>query len=76
MRLIKEAMKSMETAVLPLVAMESLWGLPIETFDMAGIAKDFKERIRVTALSHVRTSPHYPQSNGKLERFQGTLKRE
>lgn len=40
------------------------------------IAKDFKEFIRVTGLSHVRTSPHYPQSNGKLERFHGTLKRE
>jgi putative transposase len=40
------------------------------------IAKDFKEFIRVTCLSHVRTSPYYPQSNGKLERFHGTLKRE
>lgn len=40
------------------------------------IAKDFKEFIRVTGLSHVRTSPYYPQSNGKLERFHGTLKRE
>ncbi len=40
------------------------------------IAKDFKEFIRVTGSSHVRTSPYYPQSNGKLERFHGTLKRE
>ena len=31
------------------------------------IAKDFKEFIRVTGMSHVRTSPYYPQSNGKLE---------
>lgn len=40
------------------------------------IAKDFKEFIRVTGLSHVRTSPYYPQSNGKLERFHGSLKQE
>jgi putative transposase len=27
-------------------------------------------------MSHVRTSPYYPQSNGKLERMHGTLKQE
>lgn len=40
------------------------------------VAKDFKEFIRLSGMSHVRTSPYYPQSNGKLERFHGTLKRE
>jgi transposase InsO family protein len=40
------------------------------------IAKDFKIFVRLTGLSHVRTSPYYPQSNGKLERFHGTLKDE
>jgi transposase InsO family protein len=40
------------------------------------IAKDFKEFIRVTGMSHVRTSPYYPQSNGKLERFHKTIKGE
>ena len=40
------------------------------------IARDFKEFIRVTGMTHVRTSPFYPQSNGKLERFHGSLKRE
>ena len=38
------------------------------------IARDFKEFIRVAGLTHVRTSPHYPQSNGKLERWHRTLK--
>ncbi len=38
------------------------------------IAKDFKEFIRVTGMSHVRTSPYYPQSNGKIERWHKTLK--
>jgi transposase InsO family protein len=40
------------------------------------IAKDFKEFIRVSGMSHVRTSPYYPQSNGKIERWHGSLKRE
>ncbi len=40
------------------------------------IARDFKEFIRVAGITHVRTSPYYPQSNGKLERWHGSLKRE
>lgn len=40
------------------------------------IAKDFKEFLRVFGLNHVRTSPYYPQSNGKMERFHGSLKAE
>lgn len=40
------------------------------------IAKDFKEYIRLTGMSHVRTSPFYPQSNGKLERYHKTIKTE
>ena len=38
------------------------------------IAKDFKEFIRLCGMTHVRTSPYYPQSNGKLERYHKTLK--
>lgn len=40
------------------------------------IARDFKSFVRLTGLTHVRTSPYYPQSNGKLERWHGSLKRE
>jgi hypothetical protein len=40
------------------------------------IAKDFKEFIRIMGMTHVRTSPYYPQSNGKLERFHKTIKGE
>ena len=40
------------------------------------IAKDFKEFVRVSGMTHVKTSPYYPQSNGKVERYQGTLKGE
>jgi putative transposase len=40
------------------------------------IAKDFKEFIRVTGMTHVKTSAYYPQSNGKLERWHKTVKGE
>jgi transposase InsO family protein len=40
------------------------------------IAKDFKEFIRISGMTHVRTAPYYPQSNGKIERWHGTLKKE
>jgi transposase InsO family protein len=40
------------------------------------IAKDFKEYIRLTGMTHVRTAPYYPQSNGKLERYHKTIKSE
>lgn len=38
------------------------------------IAKDFKEFIRLSGMTHVKTSPYYPQSNGKLERYHQTIK--
>jgi transposase InsO family protein len=40
------------------------------------IARDFKEFIRISGMTHVRTSPYYPQSNGKLERWNQSVKRE
>ena len=40
------------------------------------VAKDFKEFLRLWQTTHVLTSPHYPQSNGKLERYHRTLKEQ
>jgi putative transposase len=40
------------------------------------IARDFKELIRIAGLTHVRTSPSYPQSNGKIERWHKSLKND
>jgi transposase InsO family protein len=40
------------------------------------IARDFKEFIRICGMTHVRTSPYYPQSHGKLERWPKSLKSE
>ena len=38
------------------------------------IARDFKEFIRLAGMTHVRTSPYYPQSKGKIERWHRSLK--
>lgn len=40
------------------------------------IARDFKHFIRLCGMQHVRTSPYYPQSNGKIERWHQTIKNE
>ena len=40
------------------------------------IAKDFKEFIRISGLTHIRTTPYHPRSTGKLERFYQTIKGE
>ena len=38
------------------------------------LAREFKEFIRICGMTHVKTSPYYPQSNGKIERWHRTLK--
>jgi len=40
------------------------------------IAKDFKEFIRISGMTHVRTSPYHTQSNGKIERWHKSLEGE
>ena len=40
------------------------------------VARDFKDFIRLWQTTHVFCSPHYPQSNGKLERYHRTLKEQ
>ena len=39
-------------------------------------ARDFKSFVRLVGMAHVQTSPYHPQSNGQLQRFHGSLKRE
>ena len=38
--------------------------------------KDFNEFIRISGMTHARTSPFYPQSNRKIERWHKSLKGE
>ena len=40
------------------------------------LARDFQTFIRICGMTHVKTSPYYPQSNGKIERWHQSLKRE
>jgi Integrase core domain len=40
------------------------------------IAKNSKEFIRISGMTHVRTAPYCPQSNYRLERFYKTIKAE
>ena len=40
------------------------------------VARDFKVFIRQCGMTHVRTAPFYPQSNGKIESWHKTIKRE
>lgn len=39
-------------------------------------ARDFKEFIRLVGMTHLRTAPNYPQSNGKIERWHKSRKAE
>ena len=40
----------------------------------AFIARDFKLFVREAGMTHVRTRPYYPQSNGKIERWHRTYR--
>ena len=74
-----ESMKEEEVELVIQKALEKFPGVTPRIISDNGpqfIAKDFKEFIRLTGLTHVRTSPYYPQSNGKIERLHKTLKSE
>lgn len=38
--------------------------------------REFRQFIQLWSATHVMTSPYYPQSNGKIERFHQTLKQQ
>ena len=38
------------------------------------LSQSFKDFIRKAQMTHVKTSPYYPQSNGKIERYHRTMK--
>jgi putative transposase len=76
---IRETMKERETEVIVQRGREKFPGENPRIISDNGpqfVAKDFKEFIRICGMTHVRTSPYYPQSNGKKERWYQTLKRE
>ena len=76
---LRETMKELDVELVIAKAIEKHPGVSPRIISDNGppfIAKDFKEFVRVYGLTHVRTSPYYPQSNGKLERWHGSLKAE
>jgi len=76
---IREAMKEPDVELIVQKALEKFPGEKPKLISDNGpqfIARDFKDFIRLAGMTHVRTSPYYPQSNGKQERMQGTVKRE
>jgi putative transposase len=76
---IRETMKEFDTEIVVQRALEKYPGERPRIITDNGpqfIAGDFKQFIRMMGLTHVRTSPYYPQSNGKLERWHGSIKRE
>ena len=40
------------------------------------LTKEYKEILKQFSITHTRTSVNHPQSNGKIERFHGTIKNE
>jgi len=76
---LRESMKEPETETVVQRAREKFPGERPRIISDNGpqfVARDFKEFIRLAGLTHVRTSPYYPQSNGKLERWHKSLKTE
>lgn len=76
---IRESMKEADVEIIIQRAREKFPGVHPRIISDNGpqfIARDFKEFVRASGMSHVRTSRSYPQSNGKLERWHASLKQE
>lgn len=76
---LRESMKEEDVEIVLQKALEKHPGVRPRIITDNGpqfIARDFKEFIRLVGVTHVRTSLYYPQSNGKLERWHGSLKTE
>jgi transposase InsO family protein len=76
---LRESMREQDVEIILQAAREKFPGASPRIISDNGpqfIARDFKEFIRMCGMTHVRTSPYYPQSNGKLERWHKSLKNE
>jgi putative transposase len=74
---IREKMEESDVEIILQSAREAFPGVTPRIITDNGpqfVAKDFKEFIRIAGMTHVKTSPYYPQSNGKIERWHKTLK--
>ena len=76
---IREQMKETDVEIIIQRARERFPGVHPRIISDNGpqfIAREFKTFVKLCGMTHVRTSPFYPQSNGKMERWNGSLKRE
>jgi transposase InsO family protein len=76
---LRESMTEVDVEIVCQAALEKHPGVRPRIISDNGpqfIAKDFKAFVRFSGMTPVTTSPYYPQSNGKLERFHGTIKKE
>lgn len=76
---IRESMKEADVELILERARERFPGVRPRVISDNGpqfIARDFKEFIRLTGMTHWRTAPYYPQSNGKIERWHKSLKND
>lgn len=74
---LRESMKETDVEIVLQRARERFPGVTARLITDNGpqfVARDFCNFIRLCGMTHVRTSPYYPQSNGKLERINQTLK--
>ena len=74
---IQEAMKQSDIQMILQRARERFPGTTPRIISDNGpqfLAREFKEFVRICGMTHVKTSPYYPQSNGKIERFHKTIK--
>jgi hypothetical protein len=74
---IREKMEEIDIEIILRAAREKYPGVTPRIISDNGpqfIAKDFKHFIRLCGMKHVRTSPYYPQSNGKIERYHRAIK--
>jgi len=76
---VRESMTEQDVELVIEMAREAFPGVAPRIISDNGpqfIAGDFKQYIRLTGMTHVRTSRNYPQSNGKSERWHKTIKSE
>lgn len=74
---LRESMKEVDIEIIIQRAREAFPGVKPRIISDNGpqfVSRDFRVFIRICGMTHVRTSPYYPQSNGKLERWHKTLK--
>ena len=78
-RALRESMRETDVEVIPQRAKEKYLEAKPRIISDNGpqfIARDFKEFIRISGMTHLRTSPYCPQSKGKIERWHKSLKGE